>query len=343
VGKNARLDVHGHGPTSEVCVIKTDQGASGWGMIRATAQAVREMEPQVVGKTVSELFAPESGYRSAAYKALDLPLHDLAGVILGVPVWKLLGGSKPVTAKIYSGMIYFDDLEPKDKPRGLDVILEECRWDYQQGYRQFKAKIGRGNKWMPAEAGLQRDIEVVKAIAQAFPDCEVLVDANNGYSRETAIRFLEGVQGIPLFWFEEPFHETLEDWRGLHAWMREHGFAQTYRADGEANPDTKVLDQLGVEGVVNLRLEDIMSYGFTEWRSFLPRLAGQKIAASPHAWGAGLKTIYIGHLAAALGNIPTIEGITFTQRDVDLGENRIVNGLFHPSNAPGFGIQLKVK
>ena len=71
-----------------------------------------------------------------------------------------------------------------------------------------------------------------------------------------------------------------------------------------------------------------------------PRLIARKIAASPHAWGAGLKSVYTGHLAAALGNIPTIEGVTCGEDDVKLGDNRIVEGTFHPSSAPGFGLKL---
>ncbi len=340
VGKNARLDVHGRGPRPEIAILKTDQGASGWGMIRGDAQAARKLEAALVGKSVAEAFDPATGTRPA-FKALDIPLHDLAGVILGQPVWKLIGGGKePVTPKIYSGMIYFDDLEPADKPRGIDILLEECRRDRDYGYRQVKIKIGRGAKWMEAAAGLRRDIEAVRAIAKAFPDCEILVDANNGYDVATAIRFLEGIEGIPLFWFEEPFHEKPDDWRKLHAWMKEHGFGKTYRADGEYAPDRAALDLLGREGVVNLRLEDILDLGFTKWRVFLPDLAKRGIAASPHAWGAGLKTVYTGHLAAGLGNTPTIEGVTCGEEEVSLGDNRIVDGRFRASSAPGFGLKL---
>jgi D-galactarolactone cycloisomerase len=339
VGKNARLDIHGHGPTPDVCLLKTDQGAMGWGMIRGSAQTVRDLQSEVMGKPVSDLIST-TGITAPILRCFDLPLHDLAGVILGQPVWKMLGRAEPFITKIYSGMIYFDDLEPADKPAGIDKILEECRADYNYGYRQFKAKIGRGHKWMPAVAGLQRDIDVVRAIGQAFPDCEVLVDANNGYTVDTAIAFLKGLKGMPLFWFEEPFHETLADWRKLHAWMRDNGYAKTYRADGEANPDTAVLDQLGEEGVVNLRLEDIMSYGFTEWRKLMPELARNNITASPHTWGAGLKTVYTAHLAGGLGNTPTLEGVTCSQEDVSYGGNRIVKGNFQPSREPGFGLTL---
>lgn len=340
VGKNARLDVHGRGPKPDVAILKTDQGAMGWGMIRGDAQTARKLESAVLGKSVAELFDPAKG-TSPAVMALDIPLHDLAGVILGQPVWKLIGsGDKPNLPKIYSGMIYFDDLEPADKPRGIDVLLEEARWDRAHGYRQLKIKIGRGAKWMESAAGLRRDIEAVRAIAKAVPDCGLLVDANNGYDVETAIRFMEGIAGIPLYWFEEPFHEKPDDWRKLHAWMKANGFEKTYRADGEYAPDREALDLLGKEGVVNLRLEDIMDLGFTGWRAFLPDLEKRGIAASPHAWGAGLKTVYTGHLAAGLGNVPTIEGVTCGEGEVSLGENRIVDGLFHASSVPGFGLKL---
>lgn len=343
VGKNARLDTHGRGPSPEVAILKTNQGASGWGMIRGSGASLRERQDRWIGKDIGTLIDPATGCHPDAV-LLDFPLHDLAGVILNQPVWKLIGGgSQPKPTRIYSGMIYFDELEPANQARGIDTLLDECRWDRDHGYRQLKIKIGRGARWMPAADGLKRDIEVVRAIAKAFPDCELLVDANNGYDVDTAIRFLEGIGETRLFWFEEPFHETAADWHKLRAWMGANGFDATYRADGEYNPDTEALDLLGREGVVNLRLEDIVGLGFTRWRSFLPDLAARGIAASPHAWGEGVKTVYTGHLAAALDNIPTVEGVTFTEEEVLLGDNRIVDGGFVPSNAPGFGLTLREK
>ena len=97
-------------------------------------------------------------------------------------------------------MIYFDDLDPEEQPAGIDKVLENCRWDYDYGYRQFKVKIGRGNKWMSARAGLKRDIDVVNAIGKAFPDVEMLVDGNNGFTVETMIGFLQGIGVSPHTW-----------------------------------------------------------------------------------------------------------------------------------------------
>ena len=122
--------------------------------------------------------------------------------------------------------------------------------------------------------------------------------------------------------------------------MDENGFEATYLADGEAQPDTKVLEQLQSEGILDVRLEDIMGVGFTEWRKLLPSLIAKKALASPHAWGCGLKTIYIAQLAAASGGVPTIEGVTMSRADVDFGENVIRNGNLQVSSEPGFGLRL---
>jgi D-galactarolactone cycloisomerase len=347
VGRNAVLGVHGNGPRPKVCILKTDEGASGWGLIRGNRQSVEELNDRVIGKPVATLFSPAVGVLDNALLPLDFALHDLAGHILDLPVWKMVAGGardEPFVAPIYSGMIYFDDLDPPEAPAGIEKLIEECQWDYDYGYRQFKLKIGRGHKWMkPAAAGMERDILAVRTIAGKFPDCDVLVDANNGYTLETCIEFLKGVAGVKLFWIEEPFHETLADYRRLHEWMQQNDRSETFLADGEARPDAAVLEQLQRERVLDIRLEDIVGHGFTPWRKLLAELAEQNVLASPHTWGTGVKTVYVAHLAGGLGNMPTIEGVTCSQEEVDFGENVIREGKQQVSSEPGFGLTLRIK
>lgn len=96
-----------------------------------------------VGLQVSELFDIEEGTNEDAL-LLDIPRHDLAGAVLGAPVYALLGAKGPKKLLIYSGAIYFDDLDPENKPRGIEGVLPSCQQDYEAGYRAFKLKIGRG-------------------------------------------------------------------------------------------------------------------------------------------------------------------------------------------------------
>ncbi len=341
VGRNAKRDVHGRGPTVTVAVLKTDQGAIGWGEMSGGGKDLEPLRAAVVGQTVSSVINPATGILRPELRPLDLALHDLAGVVLGQPVWKMLGAATPQVFPVYSGMIYFDDLYPPSAPAGIDQVLKNCAADRAYGYRQLKIKIGRGNKWMSPAAGLQRDIEVVRAIAGAFPDCELLVDGNDGFSAETLIAFLEGIAGIPLGWIEEPFVEHESEWRKVHAWTRAQGRGATLLADGEQGNNYPVLEQLEADGILQVRLCDIISYGFTPWRELMPRLLQTKTLASPHAWGSGLKTVYAAHLVGGLGNAATIEGVTCSHEHVDFGENALREGRMQLSHQPGFGLTLR--
>jgi D-galactarolactone cycloisomerase len=342
VGKNARLDIHGWGPESGIHILYTDKGATGWGLNRGSQKAINESFNLIKGRNISELIIPESGITAPELEGFDFSLYDLAGIILNKPVYRLLGKRRPETHSCYSGMIYFDDLEPADNPAGPDKLLEECQYDYNYGYRQFKLKIGRGNKWMEKEKGLKRDIEITRLISQSFPDCDILVDGNNGFTIEEFLRYLEGIRGVKLFWIEEPFHETIEDYVKLDSWLKVNNL-NPLLADGEANPDEEVLTQLGSQKIIKVLLQDIAGMGFTKWIKYIQNLRAQGLLASPHAWGSAIKTNYISHLGGAFGAMATIEGVTCTSEDADLTDYKLKKGKLIPSSKPGFGMKLLKK
>ena len=344
VGKNSTWDIHGFGPKMTVATLKTNKGAAGWGLLRDRYpyKNSKEASETIRGRPITDFFSTEKGIISDTAKVFDIPMHDLAGQILQKPVYKLLGKQFPETAKCYSGMIYFDDLEQSSKSAGLDKILEECLFDINYGYRQLKVKIGRGNKWLPFKEGLKRDIEVTKLIAQNFPDIEILVDGNDGFNVNEIIEYLKGIEDIPLFWVEEPFIETIADYRILRDWVKVNGHVK-YLADGELDPDMNLISQLEDLRLIDVCLCDIMGYGFTPWRNLIPVLKNKNILASPHCWGDFLKTVYTVQFVGAYGNTATIEGVTCTSDDVDFGDYKLVDGKYTPSDAPGFGMKLVKK
>ena len=339
VGKNAQLGIHGHGPTVTLCTLSTKQGASGIGMLRGSEEKAEEIFNQIKGKKVSEVFSVDSGVTDLS-QVFDIPLHDLTGVILKKPVYQLLGQESPIITKCYSGMVYMDDVDIKDNRKAFDKILEECFYDYNRGYRQFKLKIGRGFKWMPAEEGLKRDVEITHMVNRYFPDVDILVDANDGYTVKNFIRYLEQLEDISIWWIEEPFRETVDDFTVLRKWLNDNRKRNTLLADGEARPDLNLALEMGKKQVLDVYLEDVMGYGFTNWRKLMPRLIENGLQASPHNWGDYLKTIYTGHLAGGIGNVVTNEGVTCFSSDIDFGFNRVENGVFIPSSSPGFGVTL---
>ena len=340
VGKNARRGNHGQYHSDVAFKLYTDQGATGWGLGRKNV-ADEELF-QLKGKLVSELISPKFGIRDDLNIYLDLALHDLMGVILDKPVYKLMGGNGSKETPIYSGMIYFDELEHEGKIGGIDKILENCNWDIEYGYRQLKVKIGRSGKWYSHKEGIKMDIEVVKQINSAFPNTTLLVDSNDKYTLLDTIDFLKGIGDIPLLWVEEPFRENYEDGKKLRKWMDQNGFKSTLYADGEANPNHNLCLKMGKDGIMNAYLPDIRGFGFTRWRHIMDELKSYKMLASPHAFGSMLKTHYITHIAAAFGNVITIEGVTCFSDQIEFGDYKISDGKVRVSSAPGFGMKLLI-
>lgn len=339
VSKNAIKGNHGWGYDETICELTTNQGASGWGVV-VSRHSEKEISEYLIHKKVSDVFSVKDGLTDPVCAYCDVALHDLAGKILNKPVYELMGAATPQTTLCYSGMIYFDDLTPfYGKTMGVDILLKECQFDYDIGYRQFKLKIGRGNKWMSKTAGIQRDIEVTKLVAKSFPDCDILVDGNDGYTVSEFSGYLKGIEGTKLFWIEEPFRETVEDYTELRTILRDTG-RKTLLADGEAAADQTFLRKLEEMKLIDVHLTDIQDIGYTGWRKLMPELAKLKIFASPHAWGSELKTNAVAHLAAAYGNTVTIEGVTCISDDIDFGDYRLEKGKLIPSTAPGFGMKI---
>lgn len=341
VGKNGRIDFHGQHNKCTVLKIYTDQGAMGWGLSGRNAGSAFQ---NIQNKKVSELIIPGQGLIDGLDKSLDFALHDLMGIILNKPVYKLLGNKGPKETSVYSGMIYLDELNPGNESKNLDIILQNCEWDYNYGYRMLKVKIGRSGRWYPHQQGLEKDIEVVKLIHDAYKgkNTQILVDSNDMYSLEDTINFLKGINDVPLYWVEEPFRENIEHGKKLREWMDRNGFKKTYYADGEANPDYDVCMQLGKEKIMDVFLDDVYGVGFSGWIKLMSKLKGNNMFASPHAWGDRLKTNYAAHLSTGLGNVATIEGVTCLSDEIDYGDYPIKNGMIRVSDAPGFGMKLLV-
>jgi D-galactarolactone cycloisomerase len=367
INSNARLGSHGSGSESHIITIATDSGASGWGLVKVRLKAggsVRDamqkagldgptgrrffdlFEPDaagiegLLGRRIGDLFDPEVGVIDDAALPLDFALHDLAGRLLDMPVHRLLGGHGARSVSCYDGAIYFDDLEPREEPSGIDAVLQNCAADFALGYRAFKLKIGRGSRWMDPEEGRLRDIAVTRAVRNAYPDSRLLVDANNSYSGPGFLTYMDAVGDCDLFWVEEPFAEAEEDLGALRSHLDRTG-ARTLIADGEGSEaeDTRLLD-LASRGLIDVIQFNIVDYGLTAWRRVMPLLRQLGVQASPHAWGSPINTLYAAQLASGLGNVTTVEGIPGRTSGVDTSGYVLSDGFLSVPDDAGFGMPL---
>ncbi len=339
-GKNARLSYHGFGGEVTVAVLRTQQGASGWAQLSDSLEDAKNALSLLQGKPLTELFHAQTGILDARLHAFDLPLHDLAGQILGIPVCRMINPDAELCVQVYDGAIYMNDIIPEDRPAGTDRVIQDSVDDWNLGHRTLKVKIGRGSIWMAHDAGLQRDIEIVRGIHQALPAARLMVDANDGYSVQDAIDFMEGIGDVSLYWFEEPFRESETNNRQLREYLRIHR-PQTLIADGESMTDIDLLFDLAGKGLLDVWQPDVCGYGFTLWRQLMKRLVEHGYMASPHAWGNVVKTHYCAHLAAAYPHhIPCVEAVLGESEGVDYSDYRLQDGMLTIPDRPGFGMEL---
>ncbi len=345
-GKNAKLPAHFYG-LNDVSLIEvtTNEGAKGFGLGRPDRAMIAALE----GRRVSDVFDPEVGILESVLYYADIALHDLAGKILGIPVKKMISDSCLDTVECYDGAIYMNDISPDRAPGGVKAIIDNCRYDRDViGFRDFKVKIGRGMKWMEAEEGLMRDIEVIREIRKHFPDARILVDANDAYSVETTMRFMDGVKDCDIYWIEEPFQENAEDLKILKDYLAKNS-PHTLIADGEWAPNyihtaktVGLVEELAKEKLLDVLLMDTFEFGFTNWRKYMKKVKELGVKASPHNWNLTLKTIYSSHLSAGFGTelVETIEGVGDTTEGIDHSAYTFSDGKLIVPDAPGFGMDL---
>ena len=149
------------------------------------------------------------GVAGYAISALDVALWDLKAKLLGLPLYRLLGGVRD-DVPVYGsgGFTCYDEDQLRD---------QLSRW--ASGQRIPRVKIKIGESWGTDTA---RDVaRMQQARAAVGDDVELFVDANGGYGRKQAIRVMDAVADLDVRWFEEPVSsDDLDGLREVRAAVR---------------------------------------------------------------------------------------------------------------------------
>ena len=340
-GSNARLGPHGADVNVPVVRLRTADGAAGFGLSRLD----RVDAEALVGRSVDDIFTVAGG-TAREWRALDLPLWDLAGVRAGRSVHQLLAGDAgkagttgEVTVRCYDTSLYFDDLAARTDAEGAAIIAGEALEGVRRGHAAFKVKVGRGARWMPGEDGLRRDIAVVRQVREAVgPGIPLMVDANNGWNLELTKRFLTETADIGIFWVEESFHEDAVLYADLHTWIADQGLS-TLIADGEGDASPRLLD-MARSGIVDVVQYDIIAHTVTGWRDTGRRLDTWGRRTAPHGYGTHLGNMVSGHLAGAIDGFAFVEWDHVDTPGLETSAYRLDGGVLTLPSVPGFGVRL---
>lgn len=335
IGYNARIGAHGEVVEDPVVRVHLAGGAVGVGWSRLERADAEDL----VGRQLGELFLLPHGSLQAG-EEIDLPLWDLAAKLQGVPLYRLLGARGSRAVELYDGSIYIDDLNADDA-EAQEIFRQEVRTGHRYGYRNFKIKIGRGARWMPTAAGLERDVLVIRTVREAAgPDAKILVDANNGGTLNSTKDTLTACADAGIYWFEEPFAEDPTLNADLRAFIRERGYA-TLVADGESGPPPPTFFAMVQAGDIDVVQHDFRAYGLSWWKEAAARIEPWGARCAPHCWGSIIERYAHAHFAASVPNFALQEAAPADTAGVVLDGWELRDGKLLVPDTPGAGFDLE--
>ena len=269
--------------TNTVVRLYTDEGIEGvagvWNATsfdfeRYTAEAIRHLAPILLGKDplLRERIWHEIRPRvfplpPQSLAALDIALWDLAGKAAGLPLYRLLGGARDKIPAYASTPLFAD----------VESYLKNAEEFIAQGFKAIKF-----HTWCIPEL----DLELARAVRKQYPgnDIAFMLDAENNYDRDGALRVAQQLEAMGFTWFEAPLHDSdLDGYRELTSrvtipilpsgnWFQDlHSFAAALhsKAWGRARTDvammggiTQTNKAIALAEAAGMKCE-IMSWGYS--------------------------------------------------------------------------------
>jgi L-alanine-DL-glutamate epimerase-like enolase superfamily enzyme len=335
-GKNTVKDVHGSKARDEMMRIFTNAGIDGIGHCSAN----EKIASKILNKSLKELYDPEQNRMTQVLGPGTMALWDLAGKVVGKPVYKLLGGKGHRKVPVYDGSIYFADLLPQYQNNWQKRFREEIDMGIEIGHRAFKVKIGRGFKWMPWETGYERDKQVLEVIRRhAGQKILIGVDSNNGYTLEKAKKLMIDLPDYDFAFMEEMFRETVEECLDFKAFIKTHNW-KTLVADGEGGREISFHQPFIVSKAIDICQADMRRFGIDGIMDIATLCAGKNVLVAPHNWGSLIGFYMQLHIGRAVTNFYRAEHDP-VKTDVIIAEGyTIKDGYACVPAKPGFGLTI---
>jgi len=274
----------------------------------ALEQMARGLEqPAAFAREATRLAVPG---QHAAQAAFDAALHDLAGRRLGVPVRELLGLERR-------------PLPPTSWTIGLDPLEEALAKVRDAGeFEILKVKMGAPG-----------DLELVRAVRDAASQ-RIRVDANEGWSVERAAAVLPELERLGIELVEQPFPAgELEAVRALRSKTR-----LPLVADEDVHTAADVPRLAGIYDGINVKLAKCGGISGARELIATARSHGMKILL-------GCMVESSLGIAAALAVAPLVDWIDLDGHllaaDDPFQGLGFEGGRLLPSDAPGFGVELR--
>jgi galactonate dehydratase len=334
--------------------LTTDSGLTGVGEVRIVNKTdtlvacVQELGPRyVLGSDPFDVerlawnvqraeYGRPGEVTQSALAAFDVACWDLMGQILGVPLWKLLGGRFRDRVPAYANGWYQAQRDPK-------AIARLARGVVKRGYRGLKLDpFGAASAELPAPER-RKAVAIVAAVREAVgPDVQIMVEMHGRFTPGTAAQVAALLEPYDPEWIEEPVPPE-----NPAALARVRAATRLTIATGERAHTIEDIRPFLEQGNV-----DVVQVDLTHFGGFLPmkRLAGWADAyyllLAPHNVCGPVGTMANLHFAVATPNYKVLEHFndfadSWVQDLVD-APPRIdpADGCFARPDRPGLGLKL---
>jgi galactonate dehydratase len=287
--------------------LETDQGVTGWGegtlegKAAAVMACVNDFRDFIVGSDAMQVehhwqsMYVHSFYRAgpvmgSAISGIDQALWDVRGKVLGMPVYKLLGG--PFDARGVRGYYH--------ARAGTRAELEKLRESAaEQGITCFKSGIPGYYEWIDTHAKITRAVRHMQQLREGLgPDIDIGIDFHAKTSPSVATILVKEVEPLNLLFVEEPCPPE-----NVKAMARIARRSTTPIATGERLVAHYSCRELIEMGVVDILQTDINHVGGITalWKvGAMAEPSGVMIA--PHACEGPIGGLATVHVDAAMPN-----------------------------------------
>jgi galactonate dehydratase len=350
--KALQLDIQGDG-----CLVRieTDAGITGYGETGVDAATARARIPQLhlTGAdplSIERLFQSMTGAihpfvpNIPLISGIDIALWDLAGKILNVPVYKLMGGPLRNEVPMYSHGDFLKDMSsPASCKEWAQMIREQ-----PEGFSAYKIEPTQA---LPGErvgpvvttAQLRKIARGFANVREAVPDSiDIAVHCHNQYDAPSAIAVARATEPINPLFIEDPLSnvEYCEGWLAIKRGTR------TPVLTGEKLELVKQYKPFIDNEAVDIIHPDIsFAGGISGCRKIADYAMLCRTPMALHNVGTLVRTYASVHLGAAIPNFYRSEcrlgrpGRMYEKMAADKAPV-IKNSMFQLPDGPGLGLEI---
>jgi len=281
-----------------------------------------------------------SGKVVSAISGIELALHDLAGRIVELPAYQLLGGKYRDEVRVYCDCHAGDESEPESNAREAERVVSELGYDALK----FDLDVPSGHEKDRATRHMRgpeigHKAEIVRRVCETVGDrADVAFDCHWSYTAGSAKQLCRAVEDYDVWWLEDPVPPENHDVQRAVTEGSEVTIAtgeNVYRKHGTR----RLIEEQAVD-VIQPDLPKVG--GMRETRKIADQADTYYVPMALHNVSSPVGTMAGVHVAAASPNFLALE---YHARDVDwwsdLVEGPVIqDGYVTVPDAPGLGVEL---